>query len=68
MRNFLNKNLYFVQTIKRFNKKVLGEEMNDCCYRLIKLKAHFRNNINVKEPTNKTWVPNRIQYVLKTSI
>ena len=44
----LNKNLDFVPTIKKFNEKLLDEEI-DNFYRLIKLKAHYRDNTEVKE-------------------
>ena len=42
----LNKNLSFVPTIKKFNKKLLDEQINDL-YRRIKLKAHIRATLKL---------------------
>ena len=66
MYKLLSKSLNFDPTIKKF-KKILDEEINDF-YRLIKLKAHFRDNTELKEqtaeeifkkPTNKKWALNK---------
>ena len=72
----LNKNLSFVPTIKKFNKKLLDEEINDL-YRRIKLKAHIRDNLKVselteeeifKKPTNKKWAPNKNHHTIEIFI
>ena len=66
----------FVRTIKKFNKKLLDEEINDF-YRHIKLKVHFRDNTKFKEQTekeifkkqaNKKWAPNKNHHTIETFI
>ena len=66
----------FVPSIKKFNKKLIDEDINDF-YRRIKLKAHSRENTNVKEqteeeifkkPTNKKWAPDKNHHTIKTFI
>ena len=66
----------FVRTIKKFNKKLLDEEINDF-YRHIKLKVHFRDNTKFKEQTekeifkkqaNKKWAPNKNHHTVETFI
>ena len=71
-----NINLNFVPTIKKYNKELLDEEINDF-YWLIKLKVHSRDNTKVKElteeeifkkPSNKKWAPNKNRNIIKTFI
>ena len=45
--HLLNKNLYFIPTPKVYNKYKLNEEL-ESPYRLLKLKAYFKDNKNTK--------------------
>ena len=74
--NFWIKISTFVPTIKKFNTKLLDEEINDF-YQHIQLKAHFRDNTKVKElkeeeifkkPTNKKWAPNKNHDTIETFV
>ena len=63
----LNKNLHFIPAPKVYNKLKLNEEL-ESFYKLLKLKAHFKDNENTKltmeeqifKPQKKeTWTPNK---------
>ena len=48
----LNKNLNFIPTAKVYNKHKLNEEL-ESFYKLLKLKAHFKDNENTKLTTEE---------------
>ena len=72
----LNKNLNFIPPPSIFNKTQLNKELDDF-FRLIKLKAYFRDN-NMYNPTtedqlfkpktNKKWRPDKNHHTIETYI
>ena len=72
----LNKNLNFVPTQTSFSKTRLNKELEDF-YRLIKLKAHFKNAENkdrfseediFRKAIKKSWIPNNNYHSIGTFI
>ena len=53
----LSKTLNFVPNIKKFNKKLLDEKINDF-YQCIKLKVHCREITKLKEQTEQDILKN----------
>ena len=72
----MNKNLNFIPTPSIFNKNQLNKELDDF-FRLIKLKAYFKDN-NMYNPstedqlfkpkTNKKWRPDKNHHTVETYI
>ena len=72
----LNKNLNFITTPSIFNKNQLNNELDDF-FRLIKLKAYFKDN-NMYNPSaedqlfkpkaNKKWRPDKNDHTVETYI
>ena len=72
----LNKNLNFIPTPKVYNKHKINEEL-ESFYRLLKLKAYFKDNENTKliteqqifQPQKKEkWTPNKNHHTVLTYI
>ena len=70
----LKKNLNFILTTKVHNKHKLNEEL-ESFYRLLKLKAHFKDNENTKLTTEEQifkpqkkekWTPNINHHTMLT--
>ena len=73
---FLNKNLNFIPTPKVYNKDKLNKEL-ESFYRLLKLKAYFKDNENTKLTTEQQifkpqkkekWTPNKNHHTMSTYI
>ena len=71
----LNKNLNFIPTPKVYNKHKINEEL-ESFYRLLKLKAYFKDNENTKliteqqifQPQKKEkWTPNKNHHTVLTN-
>ena len=72
----MNKNLNFIPTPSIFNKSQLNKELDDF-FRLIKLKAYFKDN-NMYSPTtedqlfkpktNKKWRSDKNHHTVETQI
>ena len=70
----MNKNLNFIPTPKVYNKHKTNEEL-ESFYRLLKLKAYFKDNENTKLTTEqqilkpekkKKWTPNKNHHTVLT--
>ena len=72
----MNKNVNFIPAPRIFNKNQLSKELDDF-FRLIKLKAYFKDNMYVymynptkadQPKTNKKWRPDKNHHTVETYI